>query len=81
MRQPAHWMPLPNNGFVIPQPSTGWCLTFRQVNDAVDAILESRDTTCLIVAHRLSTIARAERILVLEGVLFESAQRSCPKSS
>jgi ATP-binding cassette, subfamily B (MDR/TAP), member 10 len=40
-----------------------------QVNEAVDAILESRDTTCLIVAHRLSTIARAERIVVLEGEL------------
>jgi ATP-binding cassette, subfamily B (MDR/TAP), member 10 len=38
-----------------------------QVNEAVDTILESRDTTCLIVAHRLSTIARAERIVVLEG--------------
>ena len=40
-----------------------------QVNEAVDSILESRDTTCLIVAHRLSTIARAERIVVLEGKL------------
>jgi len=47
-----------------------WCLTSQQVNEAVDAILESRDTTCLIVAHRLSTIARAERILVLEGAQF-----------
>lgn len=38
-----------------------------QVNDAIDKILQSRQTTCLIVAHRLSTIARAERIVVLEG--------------
>ena len=38
-----------------------------QVNDAIDKILSSRQTTCLIVAHRLSTIARAERIVVLEG--------------
>ncbi|KAF9012587.1 ATP-binding cassette transporter [Cyathus striatus] len=39
----------------------------RRVNDAIDKILESKQTTCLFVAHRLSTIARAERIVVLEG--------------
>ncbi|PPQ64552.1 hypothetical protein CVT24_008454 [Panaeolus cyanescens] len=39
----------------------------RRVNDAVDKILKSRSTTVLFVAHRLSTIARAERIVVLEG--------------
>ncbi|KIM40361.1 hypothetical protein M413DRAFT_177897 [Hebeloma cylindrosporum] len=39
----------------------------RRVNDAVDKILRARQTTVLIVAHRLSTIARAERIVVLEG--------------
>ncbi|KDR75617.1 hypothetical protein GALMADRAFT_248139 [Galerina marginata CBS 339.88] len=39
----------------------------RRVNDAVDKILRSRQTTVLFVAHRLSTIARAERIVVLEG--------------
>jgi ABC-type multidrug transport system fused ATPase/permease subunit len=38
----------------------------RRVNDAIDKILRSRQTTCLFVAHRLSTIARAERIVVLE---------------
>ncbi|KAI0915347.1 hypothetical protein AcV5_003842 [Taiwanofungus camphoratus] len=38
-----------------------------RVNDAIDKILRSRQTTCLIVAHRLSTIARAEKIVVLEG--------------
>lgn len=38
-----------------------------QVNDAVDKILRSRHTTVVFVAHRLSTIARAERIVVLEG--------------
>ncbi|KAF8070392.1 P-loop containing nucleoside triphosphate hydrolase protein [Lyophyllum atratum] len=45
----------------------------RRVNDAVDKILRSRQTTVLIVAHRLSTIARAERIVVLEdGRITES---------
>ncbi|KAF8911548.1 P-loop containing nucleoside triphosphate hydrolase protein [Gymnopilus junonius] len=39
----------------------------RRVNDAIDRILHSRQTTVLFVAHRLSTIARAERIVVLEG--------------
>ncbi|CDO72646.1 hypothetical protein BN946_scf184985.g65 [Trametes cinnabarina] len=38
----------------------------HRVNDAIDKILRGRQTTCLIVAHRLSTIARAERIVVLE---------------
>ncbi|KZT21094.1 hypothetical protein NEOLEDRAFT_1139947 [Neolentinus lepideus HHB14362 ss-1] len=45
----------------------------HRVNDAIDKILLSRQTTCLIVAHRLSTIARAERIVVLEdGRITES---------
>lgn len=39
------------------------------MNDAIDKILQARRTTCFIVAHRLSTIARAERIVVLEGAL------------
>ena len=47
----------------------GRCLLAWQVNDAIDKILRSRHTTCLFVAHRLSTIARAERIVVLEGTL------------
>ncbi|TFK74690.1 hypothetical protein BDN72DRAFT_833221 [Pluteus cervinus] len=45
----------------------------RRVNDAIDKILRSKQTTCLFVAHRLSTIARAERIVVLEdGQIVES---------
>jgi putative ABC transport system ATP-binding protein len=39
----------------------------NRVNNAIDKILRSKATTCLFVAHRLSTIARAERIVVLEG--------------
>jgi len=37
------------------------------VNDAIDKILESKLVSCLIVAHRLSTIARAEKVAVLEN--------------
>ncbi|KAF9243225.1 P-loop containing nucleoside triphosphate hydrolase protein [Melanogaster broomeanus] len=45
----------------------------HRVNDAIDKILAGRQTTCVIVAHRLSTIARAERIVVLEnGRISES---------
>ncbi|KAG9312179.1 P-loop containing nucleoside triphosphate hydrolase protein [Chiua virens] len=45
----------------------------HRVNDAIDKILAQRQTTCIIVAHRLSTIARAERIVVLEdGRITES---------
>lgn len=43
----------------------------HRVNDAIDKILHSRNVTCIIVAHRLSTIARAERIVVLEGMLCD----------
>jgi ABC-type bacteriocin/lantibiotic exporter with double-glycine peptidase domain len=45
------------------------CANFMQVNDAIDKILRNKQTTCLLVAHRLSTIARAERIVVLEGIV------------
>jgi ABC-type multidrug transport system fused ATPase/permease subunit len=38
-----------------------------RVNDAIDKILSDSSTTCFIVAHRLSTIARAEKVMVLEG--------------
>lgn len=43
-----------------------------RVNEAIEKILESRTTTSLIVAHRLSTISRAERIVVLEGMSLSS---------
>jgi len=69
MKRPAPWML---------RLSTGRVLLIQvilssnrlQVNDAIDKILRARRTTCLIVAHRLSTIARAERIVVLEGNVF-----------
>jgi len=45
----------------------------HRVNDAIDKILRKKQTTCFLVAHRLSTIARAERIVVLEdGGITES---------
>lgn len=49
----------------------------HRVNDAIDKILAQRQTTCLIVAHRLSTIARAERIVVLEGASFFVSDDMC----
>lgn len=39
----------------------------HKVNDAINNILQSRHTSCLIVAHRLSTIQGANRVAVLDG--------------
>ncbi|EUC61798.1 ABC multidrug transporter [Rhizoctonia solani AG-3 Rhs1AP] len=41
-------------------------LSELRVNEAIERILESQETSTLIVAHRLSTISRAGRIVVLE---------------
>lgn len=47
-------------------------LTYLKVNDAIGKILESQHTSCIIVAHRLSTIARAQKVAVLdEGRIVE----------
>ncbi|CAG7850726.1 ATP-dependent permease MDL1, mitochondrial AltName: Full=ABC transporter mdl1; Flags: Precursor [Serendipita indica DSM 11827] len=44
----------------------------HKVNDAIAKILQSRTVSCLIVAHRLSTIQRAEKVAVLdEGRIVE----------
>ncbi|CAE6512041.1 unnamed protein product [Rhizoctonia solani] len=42
-------------------------LSELRVNEAIERILQSQETSTLIVAHRLSTISRAGRIVVLEG--------------
>lgn len=39
----------------------------HKVNAAIGNILSSRNASCIIVAHRLSTIQRAEKVAVLEG--------------
>ncbi|KAG8705620.1 ATP-binding cassette permease mdl1 [Ceratobasidium sp. 394] len=41
-------------------------LSELRVNEAIERILQSNETSTLIVAHRLSTISRAKRIVVLE---------------
>jgi ABC-type multidrug transport system fused ATPase/permease subunit len=44
----------------------------HKVNDAIGKILQSRHISCLIVAHRLSTIQGAGRVAVLdEGRIVE----------
>ncbi|KAG9056840.1 ATP-binding cassette permease mdl1 [Serendipita sp. 407] len=44
----------------------------HKVNDAIGKILQSQNTSCIIVAHRLSTIQRAEKVAVLdEGRIVE----------
>ena len=40
-------------------------ITERQVQDAIDAAARGRTT--FIIAHRLSTVRRADRILVFDG--------------
>jgi len=37
----------------------------RQIQDQLDQLMQSRTT--LVIAHRLSTVEKASRILVMEG--------------
>lgn len=42
------------------------------VNRAIDAIVREQNITVILAAHRLSTIAQAEHVIVLEnGVVSE----------
>ena len=44
----------------------------HQVQQALDALMASHDQTCIIVAHRLSTIRKADQIIVLrKGEVIE----------
>lgn len=48
-----------------------------QVNRAVDAIVREQNITVILAAHRLSTIAQAEKVIVLEdGVVSEEGSYS-----
>ena len=38
----------------------------HQVNQAISTILSTRSITVVVIAHRLATVARAERVIVLE---------------
>ncbi|MCR2807882.1 ABC transporter ATP-binding protein [Paenibacillus soyae] len=50
-------------------------LTEHRLEKAVDKLLEER--TCVIIAHRLATIQRADRIVILEqGRIVEAGERT-----
>ena len=45
------------------------------VNQAIDSIIHEKHITVILAAHRLSSIARAERVIVLEnGVVSEQGR-------
>lgn len=45
------------------------------VNSAIDSIIREQNITVILAAHRLSSIARAERVIVLEdGVVSEEGR-------
>lgn len=41
-------------------------LPLSQVNAAISKILESKEITVILVAHRLSSIAQADRVVLIE---------------
>lgn len=44
----------------------------RNVQDAIDRLLEAKKRTVIIIAHRLSTVQRADNVLVLrKGLVVE----------
>ena len=55
--------------------------TERQIQEALDLIL--RDSTSILIAHRLSTVKSADRILVLEKgkIIEEGTHESLLKDS
>lgn len=45
------------------------------MNSAIDSIIREQNITVILAAHRLSSIARAERVIVLEdGVVSEEGR-------
>lgn len=47
------------------------------VNSAIDRIIHEQNITVILAAHRLSSIARAERVVVLEnGIISEEGRYS-----
>ncbi|KKC48160.1 MULTISPECIES: ABC transporter ATP-binding protein [Paenibacillus] len=67
---------LTNPGLVILDEASSRLdpLTEARIEAAVDRLLEEK--TCIIIAHRLATIQRADRILILEnGRMLESGRR------
>jgi ABC-type glutathione transport system ATPase component len=47
----------------------------RQVNRAIDSIIREEHITVILAAHRLSSIARAERVMVIEdGIISEEGR-------
>ena len=45
------------------------------MNAAIDSVIRNQHVTVILAAHRLSSIARAERVVVLEdGVISEEGR-------
>ena len=49
----------------------------RLIEHAVDKLLHSRARTAIVIAHKLETVSRADRILILEdGAVVEAGERA-----